>query len=210
MRAALAAAPAAAKATFPDLVTAFASIADPRRRRGTRFPLPAVLALAVAALLSNHLSVLAIAEWGANQSCDLLGRLGFPDGITPHQSTLQRLFCRLDPVALATALRQYFAPPALPTPRERGAHGVALDGKAQRGRLAFDHGGSPVPALSAVDHDQGVVLAPAPITAYADQAEGELSVAPGLIARLDGRGRVLTGDALFGQRAVPAGADRAG
>ncbi len=38
---------------------------DPRRRQGTRYPLAAVLTLAVAAILSNHLTLLAIAEWGA-------------------------------------------------------------------------------------------------------------------------------------------------
>ena len=173
---------------------------DPRRRRGTRFPLPAVLALAVAALLSNHPSVLAIAEWGATQPRNLLQRLGFPGGVTPHQSTRQRLFCKLDPVALASALRQCFDPPARGTPPMRGVQGVALDGKAQRGRLAFAHHGSTVHALSAVDHDRGVVLAQLPITAHTDKAEAELTVAPTLSARLHWRGRVLTGDALCCQR----------
>ncbi|MBI4493872.1 MAG: transposase family protein [Chloroflexi bacterium] len=50
-----------------DLLAAFATVPDPRRRQGTRFALPAVLALTVAAMLSSHLSVLAVAEWGAHQ-----------------------------------------------------------------------------------------------------------------------------------------------
>ncbi|MFN8517390.1 MAG: hypothetical protein U0232_32520, partial [Thermomicrobiales bacterium] len=40
---------------------------SPRRAQGRRFALPAVLTLAMAALLANRLSVLAIARWGARQ-----------------------------------------------------------------------------------------------------------------------------------------------
>ena len=50
-----------------DLLAAFAAVPDPRHARGRRFALPALLALAVAAILANHLSVLAIAQWGARQ-----------------------------------------------------------------------------------------------------------------------------------------------
>lgn len=77
---------------------------------------------------------------------------------------------------------------------------MAIDGKAQRGRLRFQDGGCPVHALAAFCHEQGVVLAQEPIDRGADKAEAELTVAPALLARVDWRGRVLTGDALFCQR----------
>ncbi len=64
------------------LLAIFATVPDPRRRQGVRFALSAVLALAAAAILSNHLSVLAIAEWGATQRVGLLRALGFPNGVT--------------------------------------------------------------------------------------------------------------------------------
>ena len=41
---------------------------DPRRKQGKRFSITAILLLALAAILSNHVSELAIAEWGAGQS----------------------------------------------------------------------------------------------------------------------------------------------
>src|SRR5947209_1352374 len=50
------------------LAAALAGVPDPRRRHGTRHALPAILAMAVAAILSNHLSVLAIAERGADKA----------------------------------------------------------------------------------------------------------------------------------------------
>ena len=188
------------------LLAAFASVPDPRRRQGTRFPLPAILALAVAAILSHHISVLAIAEWGAGQGRDLLRSLGFLEGVTPHQSTLQRLFRKLDPNHLSEALSCYFATStsASANTRPRGSEGVAIDGKAQRGRLAFDPSGCPVHALSAFLHEQGIVLAQEPIEkgGPTQKAEAELTVAPELLKRIDWQGRVMTGDALFAQRNV--------
>lgn len=199
--------PAGPLAVSPaSLAAAFAAVPDPRRAASVRYPLPAVLALAAAAILANHLSVLAIAEWGAGQARPLLAALGFPDGRTPCQSTLQRLFRRLGGGGLAAALTAHLAPAAEPAapggPGEpaAGPRGVAVDGKAQRGRLRFGAGGGPVHALSAFCHETGVVLAHEPIAHGADKAEAELSVAPALLARIEWRGRVLTGDALFCQR----------
>ncbi len=182
------------------LVAAFAAVPDPRRAASVTYPLPAILALAVAALLANHHSVLAIAEWGARQERPLLAALGFSDGRTPCQSTLQRLFRHLDGHALAAALAAHLAPLVVPVTPGGGPRGVAIDGKAQRGRRRYEPGGCPVHALSAFCHDRGVVLAHEPIEAGSDKAEAELTVAPGLLARIDWHNRVLTGDALFCQR----------
>jgi predicted transposase YbfD/YdcC len=188
--------------SVPDLQAAFATVPDPRRAQGRRFPLAAVLTLAVAALLANHPSERAIAEWGADQDAATKRALGFPQAVTPHQSTIQRLFRRLDPVALAAALSRVFDPPGA-AGRARGEAGVAVDGKAQRGRLPFaPRAGTPVHALTAFCHQARVVLAQLPITGRADKAEAELRVAPALLACLDWRGRVLTGDALLCQQGL--------
>lgn len=188
--------------TPSDLVAAFASLPDPRRAHGRRFPLTALLALAVLALLSNHLSVLAIAQFGKRQPRAVFAALGFPAGIAPHQSTLHRLFRRLDPLPLAVALTACFAPARSPDD-PRGSVGIALDGKAHRGRLAYtDHAEYPVHMLSAVLHDQGIVLAQLPLDHTGTKAETELTAAPTLIARLDWHGCVLTGDALYCDTAV--------
>jgi len=137
---------------------------------------------------------------GAPQGHRALAALGFVGGRAPCQSTLQRLFAKLDSPAISHALSAYFAPTVAPGQAERGGQGIAIDGKAQRGRLRYQDGGSPVHALRVFCHDHGVVLAQEPIQHGKEKREAELTVAPALVARLDWAGRVLTGDALFCQR----------
>ena len=186
------------------LAAAFSRVPDPRRAASVAYPLVAMLALAVTAILANQLSELAIAQWASRQPAERLRALGFLAGRTPCQSTLQRLFCKLDGHALAEALAVHFAPVAVPLPVVAGSRGVAIDGKAQRGRLPFQVGGSPVHALTAFCHEHGVVLAAEPIERGEEKSEAELTVAPALVARVAWPGRVLTGDALFCQRTLCA------
>lgn len=194
--------PGALSVSPESLAAAFAQVPDPRRAASVVYPLPAILAMAVAALLANHRSVLAMAEWGARQDPGMVAALGFPAGRMPCQSTLQRLFRHLDGDALSATLAGWFGPQATTAGTAGTAAGVAIDGKAQRGRLRFGSVGCPVHALSAFCHEHGLVLAHEPITAGVDQTEAELTVAPALVARIDWRGRVLTGDALFCQRTL--------
>jgi predicted transposase YbfD/YdcC len=138
----------------------------------------------------------------------MVAALGFPGDRTPCQSTLQLLFRQLDSQALAAVLTAWVGE-RIPVTDQDPA-GVAIDGKAQRRRLRFAPDGCPVHALSALCHEQGIVLAHEPARVGADQAETELTVAPALLQRIDWRGRVLTGDALFCQRALCAQVREAG
>jgi predicted transposase YbfD/YdcC len=183
------------------LPQAFAHIPDPRRKQGTRYSVAAILSLAVVAVLSNHTSVLAIAEWAFRQTRHVRRALGFRRGTTPHQTTIQRLLARLDPAAVATAVERVFEARRPGQLRHRGTQGVALDGKAQRGRLR--HGATathPIHAVTAFCHDLGGVLAQ--LVVDAQQQQAELTVAPDTIKQIDWQGRVLTGDALYCQQAL--------
>jgi hypothetical protein len=48
------------------IAAAFATIPDPRRSQDKRFPRAGMLTLAVVSILSNHLSLLTIAQWGSS------------------------------------------------------------------------------------------------------------------------------------------------
>jgi len=183
------------------LPQAFATIPDPRRKQGCRYAVAAILSLTVVAVLANHTSVLAMAEWAARQTRHVRRALGFVRNTTPHQTTRERLLARLDPTDVAAAVRRVFEAHMPGEIRARGSQGVALDGKAQRGRLR--HGASPshpVHAVSAFCHDLAGVLAQ--LLVDAQQHQAELSVAPEAIRQIDWQGRVLSGDALYCQQAL--------
>ncbi len=183
------------------LPQAFAQITDPRRAQGTRYSVAAILSLALVALVSNHTSVLAMAEWARHQTRHVRRAIGLTRATTPHQTTIQRLLARLDPTEVAAAVQRVFDPVLPGELRDRGSQGIALDGKAQRGRLR--HGATPthpIHAVSAFCHDLGGALAQ--LIVDAQQHEAELTVAPAAIRQIDWQGRVLTGDALYCQHAV--------
>lgn len=139
--------------------TVVGQLNDPRRKQGTRFSIVSIVLLALAAILSNHVSELAIAQWGAAQSDEVKKALGFEKGVTPHQSTLNRLFRRLSADEVEAAFRQFFVQGFANEHEERGAWAVSIDGKAQRGRLKFEQEEAyPVHAVSVVDHQTGIVL----------------------------------------------------
>ena len=132
-------------------------------------------------------------------------RSASPPGARPVNRRCSACFVSSTVMPLSARLSACFAPRATPATEEPAQQGVAIDGKAQRGRLRFAAQRLPVVhALSAFCHEQGIVLAHEPIAAGADKAEAELTVAPALLARIDWRGRVLTGDALFCQTALCA------
>src|ERR671932_2900309 len=106
----------------------FAQVPDPRRARGRRHPLPALLALSTAAMLSGARSLYAIAQWGRLQPPAVVEALGFTREQTPCVATLHRAFKALDAAAFEAALARW-AQGQLGNDWEA----VALDGKALRG-----------------------------------------------------------------------------
>lgn len=119
-----------------DLLAACAPVADPRSRPGRRHPLPAILALATAAMRSGARSLYAIAQWGRLQPPETVAALGVTREQTPTVSPLHRVFRALDATAFATALSQWARTPggddtaaiAIAGKGLRGIHGEALPG----------------------------------------------------------------------------------
>ena len=110
------------------LLAAFAGVPDPRKPRGRRHPLPALLALSTAAMLSGARSLYAIAQWGRLQPAAVVEALGFTRARTPCVATLHLAFKALDAGAFEAALAGW-AQGQLGD----GWEAVALDGKALRG-----------------------------------------------------------------------------
>jgi hypothetical protein len=155
----------------PSLLEAFATVPDPRQAGGRRHPLPAILALATAAMLAGARTVYAIAQWGRLQEPAVIRALGFTRPRSPAVSTVHLVFKALDAEAFEAALAHW-------AQAELGDRpvAIAIDGKALRG----SHG----------EKLPGVDL----VAAYADAAGLVLAQTGGPAGT--GRGRTGGGDAL--------------
>jgi predicted transposase YbfD/YdcC len=96
-----------------NLLTALSGVPDPRDARGVRHRLPAVLAMALAAVLAGNTSFYAIGQWIAGAGQKTLGALGarwdpaLDRYVGPDEKTVRGLCARLDGDALDTALGRW-------------------------------------------------------------------------------------------------------
>jgi hypothetical protein len=116
------------------LLNALTEVPDPRDPRGVRYPLSAVLAVAVCAVMAGASSFAAITDWLHELDEHVRIRLGFSDGV-PAGTTMRWLLIRLDPTLptaiLAGWLHTWTRSPGPPGPR-RYRRLIAVDGKTLR------------------------------------------------------------------------------
>ncbi len=174
------------------LLITLAGVPDHRRAAGRRHPLPAVLAFLCCGMLCGGRSLLAIAEWGRAHEAWCCAVFGFRR-CTPCVSTLHRILSGLDVSAFETALWTWLEP-QLEAPIT--LEPLAIDGKAVRG--AKDQHLPGAYLLSAFASRRGVVLAQLPI----GERENEISQSLPLLRQIDLNDVLVTGDALFAQRAL--------
>jgi predicted transposase YbfD/YdcC len=142
----------------PGLLDAVSVIPDPRNPHGVRYPLVAVLAVAVCAVLAGATSFTAITDWLYDLDEPDRQRLGFTRGV-PAGTTVWRLLTRLDATLISNVLAGWLRTRAHPvTARPRRYRTViAVDGKTLRGARLPD--GRQTHLLSAFDTSTGIVLA---------------------------------------------------
>ena len=135
--------------TLPDF---FAGIADPRRAQGRRHPLPAVLAIATAAVLCGMRGYKAIAGWANDLKPKSRERFRCrrEKGVyrVPSEFIIRDVLIRVDPTALDQACQQWNKAYAQDDPS------LAVDGKTMRN--AHDEHGQQTHIMSVVGHQTGV------------------------------------------------------
>ena len=183
--------PAPAYQVEASLLSVLAKVPDPRDPRGVRYPLPGMLAVAVCAVLAGARSLTAIGEWALDLSIEQLGRIQLDKA--PTESTLRKLFARLDGAALD---RQLAVMAWTRTRHAGGRRVIAIDGKTVRGARSLT---TTAPHLvAALDHVSGVVLGQNAIEAKSN----EIPAVRDLLAGFDPadlRGCVITADAMHTQ-----------
>lgn len=172
------------------LYEVFTDVPDPRKPRGTRHPLAAMLTLATVAMLSGCRSLLAMAQWGRDHA-ELAPDLGFTRNDLPCVGTFHYLFKAIDVRAFEAALTAWML-----------AHGASdiqhrvlnLDGKTLRGTQ-----GDLVPGVHLVAAYAGF-LGTALAQLQVDVKTNEHKAALQLLKLIPMKGTLVTGDAIFAQR----------
>lgn len=166
------------------LLEALRCVPDPRSKRGTRYPFAWLLAACFCAVAAGDASLRRMAE------CTKRLAIGGAGG-APAATTIARLFQRVDPDALDTALAAWAAARVT-------ADVIAIDGKELRSAKRDGH--DRVHLMAATDHETGAVLGQIDVHAKTN----EIPRLAALLEELDGHrplaGRILTIDALHTQR----------
>lgn len=184
-----------------DLVAALGAVPDPRRRRGVRYGLVAVLAMVVCAVCAGMRSFAVIAEWGQDLTPQRRRRLGLGDR-APDGATIWRILTGLDADCLDAAIGAWLAgrlavvvsTSDIEIGRAR-RRVLAVDGKAVRGAKGAN--GRAVHLMAALDHGLGVVLAQVDVDGKTNEIP-RFSVLLDQIADL--QDVVVTADAMHAQR----------
>jgi len=188
----------------PSLISVLGKVPDPRDPRGVRYPLAGVLAVAVCAVMAGARSFAAIGEWALDLGTEHLDRLGLER--SPVESTMRKLFARLDAAALD---RQLAVLAWCRTRHIAGRRVIAIDGKTVRGARTRT---TTAPHLvAALDHTTGVVLGQNAVAAKSNEIPAVRDLLAGFHPE-DLHGYVITVDAMHTQddtaRAIlAAGAD---
>jgi len=173
------------------LFEALQSIPDHRTKKGRRFPLAAILAIAIAAMLSGANDLRAIFRWGRRLSPKALAALGVDEKRkkAPCHATYHYVFKSLPSAELVKAL-------GCLAQSEDGLGHVAIDGKRLRGSPC---GASPGVHLL---HAFSTKLKAAVGSLAVPPDSGEAVEALELIKSLPLDGAVVTGDAAFTYRPI--------
>ena len=167
-------------------------IPDPRGKQGQDYRLWSMLGLIVVSMLCGRRGMKAAFLLGRSLNRRQRGELGFPRDRTPCHATLTETLRILDPHALAEVLGSLY----LETNGE--ARHIAIDGKTMR--ASKDGDGKAEHVLSAFCGGLQTML-----QQEASRGKGfEIPDALKLLERLDLKGKVVTGDAIFCQKSITA------
>jgi hypothetical protein len=167
---------------------------DPRRAQGKRHPLPALLGLAVVAMLAGMTSYEAIVQYGKERGWDFLQHLGFTTRRGLCKATDSRVFRRIDAADFEARVGRWIQARLAPG----DAPHLTIDGKTARGSRDGDTPG--VHLVSAYAPDVKAVLAQLRVDAKTNEHKAALE----LLGVLPLKGKVVTGDAMFTHRDVCA------
>ena len=177
-----------------NLLDHLTQIPDPRGRRGRRHSLVAMLTAIVCAILTGARGYRAIAHWVRSQNATVWQQLGFHRK-PPCANSFRNLLLALKPEVLEAILRQWMAT-VVRLPASNAIESVAMDGKTLCNTLAAHERN--VHLLSLLDQATGGVLSQQAVPPTTNEAKTAADILKTIVLK----GRLVTGDAMFCQRAL--------
>lgn len=179
------------------LLDALAQLPDPRKRKGKRHSLAAMLAAVVCGILTGSRGYKAISQWLRNQEPKTCHWLGFTRK-PPCANAFRNLLMRMSPEALEAVLIPWVeqALQQLPATSDSNPQPVALDGKSLCGTLTPHQ--RCVHLLALYDQRSGGVLSQRAVPGHTNEAKTALPILKSLVLQ----GRLITADAMFCQREI--------
>ncbi|MDZ7918034.1 MAG: ISAs1 family transposase [Rhodococcus sp. (in: high G+C Gram-positive bacteria)] len=175
-----------------EILDAFSRVPDPRKPRGIRHTVAAIIGIAAAAVISGARSFTAIAEWAHDVPTEHLTPLGVNDAV-PCESTVRRTLELLDPDIFDSIVNTWMM---LSFHSIEGQRVIAADGKTVRGAVDVDR--TQPHLLAAMDHNTGVVIGQVEVGAKTN----EIPMLTALLDPIDIAGTVITLDAMHTQKAT--------
>jgi hypothetical protein len=165
---------------------------DSRKKRGIRHSQISILAVAICALLSGSKCFIAVGEWAASLSQEMLKRLGcrynerLEKYTPPSEKTLRLSLKRVDGDEVDDIIGQWLCSKS----QDRA---VAVDGKTLRGSSGAD--GKLVHLVSAFLQHEKMVIGQRQV----DKKSNEITAFKPLLEPLDLEGKIITADAMHTQ-----------
>ncbi len=171
------------------LYRAFEQVADGRKKKGKRYPLPLLLTLLMLGKLAGETTINGIVDWIKERQSWLCSQLNWPKRF-PTNSTYSEALARCDAEQLVTviasvllkarAVEQCGTEPSrlVAHQQEETLTHVAMDGKTLRGTCGHESEGQPsVHLLSLYECQSGIVLTQRAVRSK----ENEISAAAALV-----------------------------
>jgi predicted transposase YbfD/YdcC len=176
------------------LLSALEIVSDPRKKRGKRYSLVSVLAIAILGCLCGCDDAEALEDWAKKEVDWLRGFLALPHG-TPSQDVFLRVLAAIEPrdfrMAFMGWAREVFRHLGIGTQ-------IAIDGQTSRGSRDRRTDKGPVHMVHALACDFGLVIGQ---LATAEKSN-EIHAIPELLRLLDLRGALVSIDAMGCQVAM--------
>ena len=175
-----------------DLMEKLTQLADPRKARGKRYSLSFLLVVILLAKLAGEDTPKGMAEWLKLRRRQIVAAFNSERDSVPAYNTIRRTLAEtVSESDLQESFRQYLHQ------RYGGQQSilVVLDGKTMRGTIPKGKTQG-VHLLAAYLPEEGIVL----MQVAVESKENEITAAPKVLSRLDLKGRIVCGDAMFTQR----------